>query len=341
MVCTLAARMRKMIPALAALPLVWLSTVALLSPQAAPLPPCPSPLQVNPSPSPCATPSPESTPTPPPPPTPTPPHGSIGLSVAAGAAGTRVVVTGNGFLPNEAIVFFLDSTDHPMGSGTIADQNGHFQQEVTVPDGTAAGGHKVCVAQQPEARCAQFQVQAAEVTPSQAPTPTSAPTETPSPTASAIALGPPPRPTSALSGFLLSPVGIILVLLLIAAAAGSIWWIIRSRRQGRPASVYPAATVRHATGGPTRRPPGMPPGAAGRPPFGPGRPPGAPPRPTGPVGQPRPTGPTAPPRPPGPPGPPRQVQPPPPGRWAPPPPPRQGPRPAGGDDAVDLPEPGE
>jgi hypothetical protein len=100
----------------AALPLLWLATVAA-----------------------AATPSPSASPTQNPTPTPVPTqqsHGSINLSAAATPSGSAITVTGSGFSPGEAIAIFLDSQDHTLG-GAVADQAGNFKQDVKVPDGTA------------------------------------------------------------------------------------------------------------------------------------------------------------------------------------------------------------
>src|SRR2546430_3888231 len=194
----------------AVMALLWLATVAAA--------PTPTP---TPSTNPVVTPPVATAP---------PPHGNVDLSAAAGSAGSKVTVTGNGFIPGEAIVIYLDATDHPLGHGAVADGSGAFTQDVTIPDGTPLGGHRVCVYQQPEPRCAQFDVQAPP------PTPTATPPPTPTPTASATASPSPaatvgggsggsgrgPRPTTALMALLGSPGGLIALLLLFAALAGSI-----------------------------------------------------------------------------------------------------------------------
>src|SRR5438034_251732 len=87
--------------------------------------------------------------------------------------------------------------------------------------------------------------------PSATPVPTPPPTETPSPSptvdtgAAGGGTGGGQHPASALSAFLLSPFGIIVILLLLAALGTSIYFIWRSRRQagpGRPGG--PAGAVR-------------------------------------------------------------------------------------------------
>src|SRR5207302_1577074 len=114
--------------------------------------------------------------------------------------------------------------------------------------------------------CATFDVQAPvpSPTPSPSPSPTTSPSPSPSPSP-IPGLTPTPlqtRNSSALSGLLLSPFGIVLLLVLLAALGGSIVWLLPRRHPPAPG---PAAATTPGTGpspasrrpcrtGPWRRP---------------------------------------------------------------------------------------
>src|SRR2546429_4324243 len=127
--------MRRLAPVMA---LLWLATVAAS--------PTPTPTHTpTPTPNPTATPIVVTAP---------PPHGNVNLGAAAGPVGSTVTVTGDHFLPGEAIAIYLDTTDRTLG-GSVADGSGNFPQDVTIQDGTATGTHQICVQQQPQPRRAQ------------------------------------------------------------------------------------------------------------------------------------------------------------------------------------------
>src|SRR2546429_9468169 len=87
--------MRRLAPVMA---LLWLATVAAS--------PTPTPTHTpTPTPNPTATPIVVTAP---------PPHGNVNLGAAAGPVGSTVTVTGDHFLPGEAIAIYLDTTDRTL-----------------------------------------------------------------------------------------------------------------------------------------------------------------------------------------------------------------------------------
>ncbi|MGY1813919.1 hypothetical protein [Blastococcus sp. SYSU D00820] len=56
------------------------------------------------------------------------------------AAGSKIVLSGDGYLPGSTVTLIAYSSPQVLGY-TVADANGHFEVEVTVPAGLASGSH--------------------------------------------------------------------------------------------------------------------------------------------------------------------------------------------------------
>jgi TIR domain len=169
----------------------------------------------------------------------------INVSAPAAPPGYRATITGAGFLNGEAIAIYLDSPDRPLAT-TFADSSGAFRRDVTIPNGTPAGIHSICVQQQPLPRCVPFTVQA--IAPPSTPTPSPTPMPTPTPTSSPAVLAPAPTSaaTTAWPGRLLANVGAPAasggaILLLLALALAAVWLL---RRRGLTWAVGEASPPR-------------------------------------------------------------------------------------------------
>jgi len=67
---------------------------------------------------------------------------AIATNTSIVGPGGSLIVTGNGFLPNEFITLFLHSTPVELGT-TTADSTGSFSTPETIPPGTALGAHTI------------------------------------------------------------------------------------------------------------------------------------------------------------------------------------------------------
>lgn len=67
---------------------------------------------------------------------------TVSLNVSTATAYGDLEVTADGFPPNEALKFAVDSTDP---TSATADAQGHLVETVYVPEGSATGAHKVNV----------------------------------------------------------------------------------------------------------------------------------------------------------------------------------------------------
>jgi hypothetical protein len=134
-----------------------------------------------------------------------------------------------------------------MGPTITAGQDGSFQQEVSVPDGEAAGTHNICATAQVSPVCAQFTVLAgvpATPTPTAVPTPTPTPVPTPAATATAAPVAISGRPQGSKSALsTLFPWILIPVLALLLIGATALYMIVRGRSQAKPPRPQPGTGV--------------------------------------------------------------------------------------------------
>ncbi|HEX6548328.1 MAG TPA: hypothetical protein VF134_06270 [Candidatus Dormibacteraeota bacterium] len=242
-------------------------------------------------------------PTPQPTPTPTPSLGQLSLSPTLGSAGVKVTVQGSQFGPNEQVKLYWDSPDKALG--TIgADDKGAFRLDVEVPTGDP-GQHQICAVETGTTPCASFRLEAATPSPTPSASASATPAATPVATATPVPLPsttvPATQNVSAVSVLLQPPFVFFPLLLLAAALGGAGLWIWSGLR----ATPRPARRIAAATV--THR--SVRPDAAPVP-----QPPADAPKPEPPLPQPPANAPE---------------------------PVIAGPRAAGGDDALDLPQPSD
>ena len=200
---------------------------------------------------------------------------AVNLSTNQGPVGTQLTVSGTGFDPGSRVQVFIDGANHPLGSSTVVDREGTFEQDVTIPDGATEGRHQICAQVNPRTpTCSAFGVAAPPPTATPVPTPTATPTPAPTPTptstpATPVPIGTPNSSGNALSPlfpWILIPAAILLGLLVLA-----IYLIRRGRGGGGGAAVPPGPargpgrpTVTHRTPRPYRTPTWSEPGSEGR-----------------------------------------------------------------------------
>jgi len=227
----------------------------------------PSPV-ASPTPSPAESPSPSTSPSPSPSPipTPTPVNAYLTLDVSAGGATTPINVSGNAFLPGEAMSLYWDAPNKVIGSAT-ADGNGNFANVKVKPfAGDPPGLHKICASVQPNP-CAQFELQGnPSPTPSPSPSPSESPSQSASPsrTESPTPIALPVGPDSNVLDVLLRPPFIFLPFIAALGLIGAIaYWALGSAAR-RP-RVLPAASIVHRSVRPGYGGPEVEPGPAATP----------------------------------------------------------------------------
>lgn len=184
---------------------------------------------------------------PPPTPTPTPTNATIGLDPTAGGPTTGITVTGQLFLPNEAITLYWDDPSRPpAGGSTTTDSNGGFKVVVKPFPGDQPGLHHLYANVPPNPR-ADFTLEGppsptppASPTPSDSPSPLASPsrTDSPSPTPGAAA-------AASISGFdiITRPPFVFLPIIGALGLLGVIgYWALTGTRRNRT-SALPASVV--------------------------------------------------------------------------------------------------
>jgi hypothetical protein len=234
--------------------LVLLPVCLLLVTAATNPPPSPSPSAsptpvASPSPIPTPTPVPTPSPSPIPVPTPTPVNAYLTLDLSAGGPNTQISVSGNSFLPGEAMSLFWDTPSKVIGAAT-ADGNGNFSNVKVKPfAGDPSGLHKICASVQP-VPCAQFELQATPTptpspppSPSESPSPVESPSPSDSPTPAAIPL-PVANNTNNLD-VLFHPPFIFLPFIAALGLIGAIAYWVFGTVARRPRAPLPSASIVH------------------------------------------------------------------------------------------------
>jgi hypothetical protein len=160
-------------------------------------------------------------------PTPTPVNAFLSIDVTAGPPNTQITVNGSAFLANESTSLYWDVPTKVAGASN-ADANGNFTTKVMPFAGDAPGLHKLCASVPPNP-CANFNLQAAQVSPSPQPSPTPSPDTSPSPTASPSASASPTPLAATINGIdlILKPPFVILPIIGAAGLALALgYWIL-------------------------------------------------------------------------------------------------------------------
>ena len=202
--------------------------------------------------SPCATPTPI--------PTPTPIHAFVTLDITPGASNQSITVSGNSFLPGEAMSIYWDSQGKVIGSAT-ADGNGNFSGVKVKPfAGDPPGLHHICASVNPYP-CAQFELAGtptptpsapASPSPSTSPEASASPTESPTPTPLALPVA---GDTNNLD-VLFHPPFIFLPFIAALALVGAIAYWVFGTVARRP-RVLPSASIVHRSVRPDAGVPGI------------------------------------------------------------------------------------
>jgi hypothetical protein len=195
-------------------------------------------------------------------PSPIPSGAYLTLDISAGGSNTPINVSGNSFLPGEAMSLFWDTPSKVIGAAN-ADGNGNFANVKVKPfAGDPAGLHKICASVQP-VPCAQFELQAVPTpTPSAPPSPSESPSpaESPSPSASS---SPTPTPVIAPAAnntnnldVLIRPPFIFLPIIAALGLIGAIaYWVLGTVARRRQPAPLPSASIVHRS---VRPEPGVP-----------------------------------------------------------------------------------
>lgn len=203
-------------------------------------------------------------------PVPTPIHANLSLNPAAGAASTKITVTGSSFNPNQAMNLYWDDPSH-IATGVTADSSGNFTKSGVTPfPGDKPGTHRLCASVLPNP-CANFALQGSpSPSPSASPTPSAEPSPSPedSPTASPTPF-PLVQPNYGIDVLTRPPFVFFPIIAVLGILAGLAYWALSGRRT--PPNL-PTASVVHRSArpdmGPIARPAATPPPQMQPPPPG-------------------------------------------------------------------------
>jgi hypothetical protein len=177
-------------------------------------------------------------------PTPTPVNAAIGLDPTAGGPSIGITVTGQLFLPGEAITLYWDDPSRVAGSAQ-ADSNGAFRVVVKPFPGDNPGVHHLYASVPPKPRADFLLEGPPSPTPAASPTPSDSPSPSPSPTESpSSSPSPSPLPVANISGFdvITRPPFVFLPIIGALGLLGVIaYWALGSRRN--ETSALPASVV--------------------------------------------------------------------------------------------------